>query len=336
MPCIRGVENELFKSYLSNRHHTVTINNEHSNKLLIQHGVPQGSVLGPLLFLIYINDLHSAIKQSQTFHFADNTSLLCSNISLKKLNKNVNEDLKLLCIWLRDNKIRLNTKKTELIIFGSRQKIITKHLNFRLGGQKLIPAKQVQYLGVIIDEHLTWQSYFFHLMQKLSRATGILAKLRHYVNYDTLISIYYVLFDSHHNYSSQVWGHVTQNMMDKLGTLQNKTLRIIHFKQFRSSAKPLYMQSKILRIRAQIKFNNCVFAFQQQRRTLPTAFNNFCTPLKDVHSHDTIRNKFNLKTEKYCTETYGISSIQNQVVCDWNEIILKLQVNLDDQTMFSL
>ena len=153
---IRGVANNLFKSYLSNRHHTAIINNVCSDKILIKHGVPQGSVLGPLLFLIYINDLHFAIKHSQTLHFADDTSLLCCNNSLKQLNQNVNEDLKLLCIWLRTNKISLNTKKTELIIlFRSKQKKINKHLNFRLSGQKLTPSKQVQYLGVTLDEHLS-------------------------------------------------------------------------------------------------------------------------------------------------------------------------------------
>ena len=123
---IRGSVNNLFKTYLNNRFHSVEILNKTSKQILLKHGVPQGSVLGPLLFLIYINDLHNAIKHSKVFHFADDTSLINSNISLKKINKQVNQDLTLLSNWLRANKICLNAKKTEIIIFRSKQKSVKK------------------------------------------------------------------------------------------------------------------------------------------------------------------------------------------------------------------
>ena len=145
---VRGIANNLFKSYLNNRYHSVQILNRKSRQMLLQHGVPQGSVLGPLLFLIYINDLHNAIKNSQVFHFADDTSLVYSDVSLKKVNKHVNQDLTLLNHWLRANKICLNAKKTEIVIFRPKQKIITKKLNFRLSGQKLKLTTNVRYLGV--------------------------------------------------------------------------------------------------------------------------------------------------------------------------------------------
>ena len=102
---------------LLNREQFVSISGSHSSRTAILHGVPQGSVLGPLLFLIYINDLNQAVVHSVTHHFADDTNLLYINASLKKLNKHINHDLKLLCNWLRANEISLNTKKTEIIIF---------------------------------------------------------------------------------------------------------------------------------------------------------------------------------------------------------------------------
>ena len=98
---VRGIANTLFKSYLTNRYQSVSIEGNASNNLLIKHGVPQGSVLGPLLFLIYINDLHKTIKHSKIIHFADDTSLINCNSSLKIINQQVNHDLNILYQWLR-------------------------------------------------------------------------------------------------------------------------------------------------------------------------------------------------------------------------------------------
>ena len=114
---IRNISNSWFRSYLNNRKQLVSLNGVESETKTIKHGVPQGSVLGPLLFVIYINDLHNAIIHSQSYHFADDTHLLNINNSPKKVQKQLNIDLKLLCNWLLANKISLNSKKTEIIIF---------------------------------------------------------------------------------------------------------------------------------------------------------------------------------------------------------------------------
>ena len=101
----------------------------------MKYGVPQGSVLGPLLFLLYINDLHKAIKFSTTHHFADDTNLLYTGKSLKKIKKHVNIDLKLLCKWLKANKISLNASKRELIIFRDPRKKAHMKLKLSLMGK---------------------------------------------------------------------------------------------------------------------------------------------------------------------------------------------------------
>ena len=119
---IRGVSNDWFKSYLSNRNQYVSINGYESGLAAINCGVPQVSVLGPLLFSLYINDLNQAIKFCKVHHFADDTNLLCLSNSIKKLSKLVNADLKHLHNWLNANKISINVKKTEIMIFKSKQK----------------------------------------------------------------------------------------------------------------------------------------------------------------------------------------------------------------------
>ena len=117
---ILGVSNEWFKSYLSNRNQYVSINGYESSLAVINCGVPQGSALAPLLFLLYINDLNQAIKFCKVHHFADNTNLLCRSNSIKKLKKLVNADLKHLVNWLNANKISLNVEKTEMVITKSK------------------------------------------------------------------------------------------------------------------------------------------------------------------------------------------------------------------------
>ena len=151
-----------------------------SDNALIEFGVPQGSVLGPLLFLIYINDLNQAIKFRRTHHFAENTNLLLVDNCLKKINKNINHDLKLLTTWSRAYRISLNTRKTEIFLFRPKSKRnITKHLNFRISGQYIPRTTKVKYLGLTMNEYLDWDLYFSQLKKKLDCGIGLLAKIKH-------------------------------------------------------------------------------------------------------------------------------------------------------------
>ena len=122
---IRGVCNDWFKSYLSDRKQFVSINGYNSDLMPVDCGVPQGSVLGPLLFLIYINDLHKAIQYCKVHHFADDTNLFHTSKSVKNLNKLVNRNMKHLNNWLSVNKISLNVEKTEVVIFKPPKKVYT-------------------------------------------------------------------------------------------------------------------------------------------------------------------------------------------------------------------
>ena len=201
---IRGQVNNCFRSCLTQRVQFTSVNRFNSPLHLISHRVPQGSVLGPLLFIIFINDLHKSIRQIQMLHFADNTNLLYINKSVQRINKHINLDLSLIVQWLGANKISLNADKTELVVFSPKRKQITKHLNFQISSQKIEISTRVKYLGIQIDQHLNWNEHIKNIIPKLSRAIGVLSKIHHYVRKFLLKTIYYSIFNYHLIYACQV------------------------------------------------------------------------------------------------------------------------------------
>ena len=233
---IRGIANKWFASYLKNRSQFVSIFGFDSSTKPIAHGVPQGSVLGPLLFLIYINNLHLAIKNSKVFHFADDTNLLNINNSPKQMQKLVNADLKILYKWLLANKISLNCDKTEIIFFHKPGEKVPD-LKVKMNGHRIFHQTTLNTLECIL---ITGAFHSETLMKKLKRANGMLCKARHYISSDELKTLYYAIFSSHLIYGCQIWGQVTNTFNQKIFKLQNKALRIISFSDFRANSNPLY------------------------------------------------------------------------------------------------
>ena len=322
---IRGVANDWFKSYLRNRKQSVFINGKESYISTIEYGVPQGSVLGPLLFLIYINDLNNAIIYSTTRHFADDTSLLIKGKSLKQLKKHLNIDLKKLCKWLIANKISLNKEKTELIIFRNSRKKIDYKLKIKINGRKLYPSDNVKYLGIFLDSHLNWNKHCDYLATKLSRANGLLSKIRHYVARETIRKIYFALFSSIMSYASQIWGQTENRHIKRIVRLQNRAIRIINFAQYQSPKDILYKQSKILKFSDNVKVLNFLFAYDTIKGTVPSCLNNIFTLQNNVHSYLTrtsVQNQITLPRSH--TDQYGIESIKFQTARTWNNYVNKL------------
>ena len=321
----RGVVKNWFSSYLHNRKQFVTINGFNSSLNVIHHGVPQGSVLGPLLFLIYINDLNISVKNSMVHHFADDTNLLYINKSLKVLCKKVNYDLKGITNWLNANRISLNVNKTEFVIFRSPRKLINYEINIRLNGQRLYPSSYIKYLGVLLDEHLSWKPHTNELIKKLNRSNSMLAKIRHYVNKNTIRSLYFSIFYSHINYCCQVWGQNGNCLLNKILSLQRSALRIIDFKPFRSDASPLFRFLNIPLFVNMVRVSNLLFVFDSFSDSLPISISNYFSERR-THSYNTRSiESGKLVLPAFKTIKYGKNSIRYQCITEWNKSLLHIK-----------
>ena len=176
----------------------------------------------------------------------------------------------------------------------------------------------MKYLGLLIDCHLSWHAHEIELHAKLSRAIGMLCKIRHFVKYETLCMIYYGIFSSILMYGSQIWGQHNR-VVTKIQILQNKALRIINFSPSRSSATPLFKKCEILKLNDNINLQNFLFAHDSLNNNLPSSLSG---QLSFVYSINNTRNEMFLQLDRLRSNTilYGSNSIKSKSVDVWNFI----------------
>ena len=196
-----------------------------SSKQTIKCGIPQGSSLGPLLFLLYINDISNCSDKLNFRIFADDTNVFASSPSIRDLEKLINEELAKIKEWCDLNKLSINIKKTNYMIVKSPKKK-SGNINIKLpnkdGNSDIIEKKDhIKYLGVLLDEKLSWKHHIAYVCSRLARNTGIFSKLRHYMSLAQLKQLYYSLVHPYISYAILAWGSGVKTQIKKYK--QNKT-----------------------------------------------------------------------------------------------------------------
>ena len=308
-----------FQSYLSNRTQRCKVNGNLSTASTVTCGVPQGSILGPLLFLMYINDLPNCLRDAAPRMFADDTNITLSAKTVADLKIAVTSELNNLTCWLRANRLSLNVAKTELMIIGSRQRLNTQceEIDISIDDRTIKRVDHTKSLGLTIDAQLSWSKHVDEICKKASSAIGTLKRVRPFIPTDVAVQIY-VLILPHFDYCSPVWDCMSGYLTDKLQKLQNRAARVITQSPFETSSNLLLAMLKWEKLSLRRKKQKALIMYKTLNELAPDYLQCLFTQrhVNDYHLRD-LEGKLSLPkpTTNYLKRSFCYSG-----ACLWNNL----------------
>ena len=238
---IRGTALDLIKDYLADRYQSVRFQDVTSNLTKVTMGVPQGSILGPLLFILYLY-LLDMLPDKCIVSYADDTVVFGTAKTWEFARLNMITDLNVIGNWFANNQLSLNTKKTTFLTFGAYITSIPDDIQIHINGEFIERASSVKYLGVIMDCHMRWEEHVKLILRKTRYLLYVFRKLARFMSGNIMLTIYYALFHSITNYGIVAWGGVDNGILKPLDNLRNRLLKIILYGN-RNLKKPLDIKS---------------------------------------------------------------------------------------------
>lgn len=296
---VRGIALQWFRNYLTNRSQYVYFNGVSSSLKSVLCGVPQGSILGPLLFLLYINDIVRCSSVLNFILFADDTNLFYSSVNFDELVITLNTELDKLCTWFRANKLSLNVKKTNFIMFGKKSKAYQDNeVKILLNGIPIERVHTSKFLGIFLDDDLNWKFHISQISLKVSRSIGVLNKVKKLFSKEILRTLYFTMIQPHLIYCNIVWGGATQLAINRLIVLQKRAVRIVSHSNYRAPTAAIFKELKILTIEDIHKMQLALFVYKHLKLLLPLSCLNHIQVAQATHKY-TLRH-YSSVNSMYC------------------------------------
>lgn len=316
---IRGIVLDFLRNYLTNRVQYVMYNGVYSEVLQIVCGVPQGSILGPLLFLLYMNDISKCSNILQFIMFADDTTVFLKCNKNENISIILNEELKKLATWFQVNKLSLNVNKTKYIVFSCRGQAAYLNESVSINNVQVVRDNVVKFLGVNIDCNLNWKYHVLQISNRISSIIGILRKIRYKLSLESSLLIYDALIASHLSYCNICWASTYKTNLLGLYMLQKRALKLCLYDIHNIISDP-FDALKRLDIYKLNEYCIGVFMYMYINKLLPRAFDNFVDLTLSLHAYDT-RN-INQYNSKYSRTTIRRFSLDIRGPDVWNKIAI--------------
>lgn len=320
-------------SYLSGRSQMVDVNGTYSSAKEITCGVPQGSVLGPLFFLIYINDMKQACS-SDLFLYADDSAILVSHKDLAVVERTLSEELSNVGTWLSDNKLSLHLGKTEAILFGSKR--LDKKIEMKVRvGETIIPNNDaVVYLGCILDKHLTGEAMAKKAHTKICQKTKFLARKAELLDKETLKMLAGALVQSHFDYAATSWfSGAPQDLKNKLQTAQNKLMRVVlKLPPCIHLGPAFFRQLNWLPVNKRVRHMKLGLTHKIVQNKGPKYLSNYFNRFSDRHNYATRRGSTDFILPKFST-VMGTNTFLFTAASEWNKLPVALK-SLEEEGSF--
>ena len=325
---IRNTEHLWFQNYLTNRSQCVIHNGSLSQEKLITSGVPQGSILGPVLFVLFVNDFPSVARHSKVVLYADDTVLLFSSTSSTEIQSCLNEDLISASKWFQANKLLLNISKCKWMLFGSQKRLKKCALpEISINNSPLEHVSTYKYLGLLLDCSLNWQPHINYVCKKLKQRLGVLKRVRQYLDEATSTLLYNALILPMADYCDTVYGSCGKTLLAKVERLLCKGGKIILNVPMDTSTRCVLNSLKWLTLTERITLHRNIMVYKSLKGLAPNYISkNFH---KITHSHNT-RNSSNLVLPR-CKTNMGQQTFQFLGAKDYNALpsALKNSASID-------
>jgi hypothetical protein len=266
---IKGAELSWFRSYLSNRSQETKFYEKISDAINVQLGVPQGSVLGPLLFILYINDIKNVLRYSKLNLFADDTLLYIAADTLDEAVNRMNDDLVSLFQWLAWNKLKLNVQKTKYMVITFKKNVPVDLFKVKIGDNDLECVKHMKYLGVVIDDKLKFNKNMEMLQKKISKKINFIRRLSSKLSKYSKITLYKAIILPHLDYCSSILFLANNSELSYLQKLQNRMMRTILRSRLDTPIRNMLETLNFLSVRQRVTYNTMVLLYKMEKNLLP-------------------------------------------------------------------